>query len=156
MTIVKTPFRRNELRFGIKYHEVGIEILRDAALARFTSSNTRRSLCHPPRDIRKGESSSRSLRPHNRQRQRETRNPSPRRSKVALAQSLHLRRTGRVIRRHQINHSLLKPLPKFFAILPAANRRRALEQCLAVRDLIRGDRKSTRLNSSHLVISYAV
>ena len=41
-----------------------------------------------------------------------------------------------MIRRHQINNSLVKPLPKLFAILPAADRRRAFEQRLAVRDFV--------------------
>ncbi len=41
-----------------------------------------------------------------------------------------------MIRRHQINNSVMKPLPKLFAILPATDRRRALEQRLAIRDFV--------------------
>src|SRR4029077_14537931 len=42
-----------------------------------------------------------------------------------------------MIRRHQINDSLSKPLPQFFAILPAADWRRALEKGLPVWNFVR-------------------
>src|SRR5260370_137921 len=41
-----------------------------------------------------------------------------------------------MIRRHQLNHSLFKPLPKGFAIFPVANTWTALEQRLPVRALL--------------------
>ena len=126
----------NELRFRLKHHEIGIEILGQAALVRLTSGKPRWNFRHPPRDIYQRESAAIGLRPHDRQRQREAGDSTPCRSKVSFVKPLHLRRTGRMIRGHQINDPLAESLPQFFAILPAADRRRALEQCLAVGDFL--------------------
>src|SRR5712692_2804171 len=134
----------NKLRFWLKHHEVGIESFRNAALARFTSGEACWTLRHPPHDIRKRETAGSGFRPDHRQCQRETRNPAQRHSKVSFAQSLHLRRAWRMICRYQIDHSLSKSLPEFFAILPAADRRRALEQRLAVWNLLRREMQIMR------------
>src|SRR5260370_5431420 len=124
---MKMLLRRDKLGFGLKHDEVGIKILGDAALARVASGEPRRTLRHPPRDVCQCKSAVTSLGPHHRERQRETRNPAPGRSKAPLARSLHFGRTGIMIRRHQDTDSFSKPLPKLFAILPATARRLALE-----------------------------
>src|SRR6266478_37941 len=136
VAVMKMLLCCDELSFRVEYQEIGVEIFCDAPLARVASSKQRRSFRHPPRDIRKGESAAAGLGPHHGQRQREAGNSCPGRPKAPLAQSFHLGWAGRMIRCHQIDHSVSKALPKFFAILAAANGRRALEERLAVRDVL--------------------
>src|SRR6266436_6634209 len=144
MTIGKMLLCSNELSFRLKHHEVGIEAFGNAALARLATGEPRRTFRHPSRDIRQSESAAAGLSPHHRQRQRKAEDPSPGPAKVPVAEPLHLRRTWRMIRRHQINDSFSKALPQFFAILPAADWRRALEKGLAVRDFVRREMQVMR------------
>src|SRR6266571_2355538 len=96
---------RDELSFGLKYYEVGVEILCDPPLVRVASCKLRRTFDHPSHDIRKRESAAAGLGPHHGQRQRETRYSAPGCPKAPFAQVLHLAGTRRMIRRHQIDHS---------------------------------------------------
>src|SRR6266478_675098 len=124
---MEMAFRRNEFSFRLEDHEVSIEILCNTPFAGSASGEAGWTFRHPPRDIRKRKSPATGFRPHHRQSQRKTGNPSPRCSEASLAQSFHLRRARRMVCRHQINDSFAKSLPKSFAILAAANRRGAFE-----------------------------
>src|SRR6266851_5592551 len=130
MTISQMMLRHDEFGLRLKHNEV-----RNATLMRFTPSQPRRAFGHPSCDVHQGETPAASLGPHHRQRQRKAGNPAPGCSKVSLVEPLHCWRAWRMIRRHQINDSLSKSLPQFFAILAAANRGSTLEQGLAIRDL---------------------
>src|SRR6266487_4692169 len=138
MTISQMMLRRDEFGLRLKHHEVRIVTLGNATLMRFTPSQPRRAFGHPPCDVHERETPAASLGPHHRQRQGKTGNPAPSRSKVSLVEPLHFWRAWRMIGCHQINDSLSKSLPQFFAILAAADRRSTLEQGLAIRDLFGG------------------
>src|SRR5207247_10254529 len=135
MTVMNMLLCRNQLLFRLKHYDVGIKTFSDAALAQIASSKACRTFGHPACDVGKCEAARTGFRPHHRQSQREAGDSTPRRLEVSFAEPLHLRRTGGMIRRHQIDHSLSKALPKLFTILPAANRRGNFEQGGYVRNL---------------------
>src|ERR1700676_3128367 len=106
MAIVKMVFTRDEFCFRVEDHEVSVETFGKAAFSRCTSGEPRRTCGHPPGDIRKRESADAGLGPHHRERQREAGNSTPRRLEIPLAQSLHLGRARRMVRRHKIDYSV--------------------------------------------------
>src|SRR6266436_1749450 len=135
MTISQMMLRHDEFGLGLKHHEVRIVTFSNATLMRFTPRQPRRAFGHPSCDVQQGETSTASLGPHQRQRQRKAGNPAPSCSKASLVEPFHFWRAWRMIRRHQINDSFSKSMPQFFAILLAADWGSALEQGLAIRDL---------------------
>src|SRR5580693_10204810 len=134
MAIGKIFFCNDEFSFRFEDHEIGVVVFGNAAFAWVATGETRRALRHPARDIRECESAGAGFGPHHRQRQREACDSSPCRSKASFDETLHLRRTRRMIRGDQVNDSPLEPLPKFFAILASADWRCAFEESLSIGD----------------------
>src|SRR5207245_9159049 len=121
MTILKTVLCNLELRIRLEHDEIGVIPSGDATFAALAAGQPRRAFCQPTCEVRQRQSPASGLGPHHGERQRKAGNASPGRLEVALAESLHLRRAGRMIRGHQINTLVLKPLPEFFAILQVAD-----------------------------------
>src|SRR5215472_6075277 len=84
MPLMRPLLRHRKFRLRIEHDKIRVTSRRDAPLARTASSEARRAVRHPTRDISQPEPALLRFGPNHRQRDREARNPSPRRLEISL------------------------------------------------------------------------
>src|ERR1700736_1478000 len=92
----------------IKNHQIGVVTCGNLALLKLAPNQFRGRFRHPARDVRERKAPRESFGIHHWQRNRQTRNATPRSSKDSFGKALRFRGAGRMIGGYQIERSVLQ------------------------------------------------
>ena len=144
MAIAQMACSDHELGVRAEDNEISVVAIGDLAFSPNTARQASWLLRHPMRHIDQREAAATSLRPHDRQSNRKTRDPAPSRSEVLFFEALHRKGTWRVVRHYQVDYALFEALPQRFPVFAGADRRSTLVQGRAVGDVFRTEMQIMR------------
>src|SRR5688572_19103068 len=119
---------------GVPDDQVGVVTGCDAPLPRAEASKAGGVQARPARQVEQRRAARLGVGPQGGEAERERGDATPGVVEVAPLELLELRRTGAMIRDHEVDDALQQPAPEGLAVFPAADRRRALEERCTVRD----------------------
>ena len=144
VTMVQHAWRDGEGGIRIPNDEIGVATHRDGALARGEAGDVCRRGAHPARQVPDRAAAPACFRPHDRQRQLQSRDATPGRGEVAGFEPLQVRRARGVIGHHHVDDAAAERIPESRLIFTAADRRGALEVGRTIGHVLGGERQIVR------------